>query len=578
MTSTATTTTSNDDDDLSAYKEKFLDKFPLTETEVDRLLLLFPLTTNDETNDSVKIVHHNNNTHQDDDDEWHATTLRQIQESILPKARQWLFVEAPNLACPLLPYDIPDDKEKSALCSAFYFLEAMVSMMGRRGSRFLINFVYTVASNGQNSTTNGGGPTPEALVDILYRHLMAALQITTTIHKQQQNIVTDPPKAWIRSLSKTAGSSVSRSAWTEWINNVLPQSIRGLSTFYYHVLFPNSGTSSSSTSRGPNSLPPLSLPQTDQDSFFWRGSSSSSSSSYNNNIPLTLTCMAPSLSSGNKWYRLYSSNWDGLSFLALQNALLSYTGATVMLVRPKKEGHNNNTTTPSSVFGFYTDSPWKESNSWFGGEGFDSFLFYINDNDLGVYWPTWETSNGHYMYLNASPQNSGIQQQATALRGLAMGGISADTPRVHLTPSLENCKATVTDTTYASGALLPDDPDGMPSSPFFDVDALEVWAIASKEEYLQHRAAGTKQLARKEETRQRAAQVDRSQFLNDFQTGAFINNLFDHREEARGRHDFVAADSGSGYFVEEKPPSISALSPEKEAKSPLGQGDGEETQ
>jgi hypothetical protein len=290
------------------------------------------------------------------------------------------------------------------------------------------------------------------------------------------------------------------------------------------------------------------LPKPDQPSFFWDYKNSS------NLLPLSLACMASSLC-GN-WYRLYSSNWDGLSFLTFQKALLSYAGPTVILVRSKgtAAGCNN------GIFGFYSECPWKESTSWFGGDGgFDSFLFKFDDHDLGVYWPTWESANGHCMYLNTAPEHGmhNHHHNAIPLRGLAIGGISNDTPRVHLTPSLENCKAATIDTAYTSGTLLPDDSKGMPSSPFFDVDALELWAVnASKEKFLQHLAAGQQQLARKDQVRQRAAQVDRSHFLDDLKSGAFINTLFCHREESRGRHDFVAADSRSGYFLEDKPPSL----------------------
>ena len=57
-----------------------------------------------------------------------------------------------------------------------------------------------------------------------------------------------------------------------------------------------------------------------------------------------------------------------------------------------------------------------------------------------------------------------------------------------------------------------------------------------------------------EALRQKLAQVDKKQFVDDliFMPG----HLFEHREQTRGRADFVADDeAGKGYYIEEKPPS-----------------------
>jgi TLD len=586
--------------DLSAFKDKFLDNFPLTVTEVEWVIVLFELSDQqaNQLEEEVDLLslsalsrqfqsqiqqckNGTRTTCQEDEEEeeeehW-LLTLQQVQEEILPEASRWLLIEAPTLVCPLLPCDIPDDKTL-VLCRAFYCFEAVVSLLGRRSSRFLTGFLYDMASKKNKTSSAGEEPTAEILVDVLYRHLMAALCLQQELGNQKKynnrnsRFANDkannkhsknPPNAWIRSLARATNTSsatkgVTRQGWITWIDKTLPEAMRGISTFYHHALFPPGHSTT-----GPNSLPQLALPKPDQDSFFWNYQDSSSL------LPLTLGCMSSSLC-GN-WYRLYASNWDGLSFLTFQKALLSYAGPTAILIRPKGTAAggglcNNN----DGMFGFYSECPWKESNSWFGGgDGFDSFFFKFNDEkDFGVYWPTWESpNNGHCMYLNTSPEHGmhNHHHNATPLRGLAIGGISNDTPRVHLTPSLENCKATTTDTAYESGPLLAeDDSGGMMSStsPVFHVDALELWAVnVSQEEFLQRLAVGRKQLARKEEVRQRAAQVDRSLFLDDFKTGAFINHLFAHREEARGRHDFVAADNRSGYFVEGKRPSQSVLSP-----------------
>ena len=68
---------------------------------------------------------------------------------------------------------------------------------------------------------------------------------------------------------------------------------------------------------------------------------------------------------------------------------------------------------------------------------------------------------------------------------------------------------------------------------------------------------GKQFLSSKEGARIRQAQVDRKHFLEDFTSGVMVNDLYKHREHARGRADFVADEEG-GYFVEGKSPSPTA--------------------
>jgi hypothetical protein len=106
------------------------------------------------------------------------------------------------------------------------------------------------------------------------------------------------------------------------------------------------------------------------------------------------------------------------------------------------------------------------------------------------------------------------------------------------------------DGVYASGPLLSND------EVFFDLDVIEIWAVnASEEEYTKSLQAGTAQSDIREGNRIKMAQVDRKQFLEDFQSGQYSNTLYAHRDQARGRHDFHADENGRGYFLEDYPPT-----------------------
>ena len=215
-----------------------------------------------------------------------------------------------------------------------------------------------------------------------------------------------------------------------------------------------------------------------------------------------------------KWRRLYSSNEDSFSFRAFANSLIGYKGPTVILIK----------STSGDVFGYYSDSVWKFSNHWYG-EDADSYLFRLNP--LGFFNPTG--TGKHHQYLCLPPSH-----RKRDLKGLAIGGIGPDYPRLHLTESLERCRASAVDSTFENGPLLSDELES-----HFDVDILEVFAVnVSDHAYEDFRKSGELQVAVHEATRKQAAQVDKSQFLDDFVAGAFLNKGFEHREHTNGRHDF----------------------------------------
>jgi len=530
--------------------EKLLDNFPISEWEVSTLLAFLDLSAAD-PDLPLSQLHFRIQEQQaglDDDEEDNIQTkicdYQYMEEHILPEVTsQWIHSAQESIS-PVIPYHVTDEPTKAA----FHFLEAVVSLLGRRGGTgFLPQFLFDCSLRQQKSDADFSAPTVDAsdLISLFYRHIQAVLYLqdsqATPGSKPQDRQQLQAPETWVHSLQHTTQTStrISQANWKEWVDKTIPEAMQAVSTLYHYILF------SPSHPFGAQSPPQIMLPQIDPDeqSALW--------SHITNVLPLSLACLSP-VFRGN-WRRIYSSETDGLSFMSFQTAILGYPGPTLLLVRPRKDGTNRDT----GVFGYYTDCPWQESNTWIEGECHDSFLLKI-DKSLAVYYPTYESSPGHYMYLNNKSAMTNGSCKHT-LQGLAIGGIADDTPRVHLTPSFEQCIANCTDTTYTSGSLLdPNDSDGGILSPFFDVDVLEVWAVnVTEKEYLTHKSAGQQRSNIRETARQRFAKVDRKQFVDDFRSGAVLNRLFRHRSEARGRHDFVALDDGSGYFLDEKPPSLS---------------------
>jgi hypothetical protein len=122
------------------------------------------------------------------------------------------------------------------------------------------------------------------------------------------------------------------------------------------------------------------------------------------------------------------------------------------------------------------------------------------------------------------------------------------------------------DQLFEAGPLLSDD-NGM----YFDVDRILLFAAcddasssssssSSSLPFEKMRALGRQRVQHMEAARVRVAKVDRAHFVEDAEQ---FTSLFSHRDQARGRCDFVAMDDESmGYYVRGKQPSTrSVLSP-----------------
>ena len=227
----------------------------------------------------------------------------------------------------------------------------------------------------------------------------------------------------------------------------------------------------------------------------------------------------------------------------MQEALMTYNGTTVILIQ----------TTAGDSFGYFSNCPWRESKHWYGQyDATESFIFGLKPS-LQYYCPT-DSTKPFYQYLH-----NPVYAHPTDLNGLAIGGINDKTARIHITTTFENCKAGTMDAVYGSGPLLSD------GELFFDIDVVEVYAAnCTAQEFEKAIKEGQLNAAVREGTRIKAAQVDRKQFLEDFQTGQYMNKAFAHRGQIRGRHSFVAHDDeGSGYFIDSKRPSMRHINVER---------------
>ena len=287
----------------------------------------------------------------------------------------------------------------------------------------------------------------------------------------------------IRGVAKAPDSWMSDTqSFTDWAHHTAPQAYTALSTFVHLALF----TRHHAFRPSPLLLPALDKPSTLLDET----------------LAVTIALMSPNL--GGAWHRLYSSDADATSFRSMQLALIGYQGPTVLLIR----------STCGDVFGFSTDCPWKRTTKWFG-EGSYSFLFVLHPT-AAIYPSTGQGK--HHMYLNLPTRHG-------ALKGLAVGGISSDTPRVLVTESFEECHASSIDKTYAAGPILSDELEA-----YFDVDILEVWATSqSKQDFETNAEKGQLQAAIHEAARSNAAKVDVRQFVDDLASGTLTNKTFAHR-------------------------------------------------
>jgi hypothetical protein len=277
-----------------------------------------------------------------------------------------------------------------------------------------------------------------------------------------------------------------------------------LPTFFLSILFPGQAI--------PNSQTKFAFPRISQQAsaFFQLPSSS-----------LLFTIASLSASLDGTYHRLYTSDSDGLSFNRLQNALLGYSGPSLLLIRAVTSANE-----PISIFGAFTASPWKEAKDFYGNT--DCFLFSMSPV-TAVYRPTGSERN--FMYCNSAARSKGYDQQA---HGIGFGG-SVDQPRLFLSESLDDCVAAPNqDLTFEHGSLLPLHESGAVRK-HFDVDSIEVWGVGGDAVVASALEGRSKSRQVRAEGIQKARKVDKAQFLDDFQSGLVSSKAFAHQQQVDGR-------------------------------------------
>ena len=400
--------------------------------------------------------------------------------------------------------DLPDDCTSSLLhqsiLSAFClidtplnkYMEGLSVLLGRRGPRPLLDVLWTCTQNVQAESESKA-----TLLEWIYRISVASRVLQTTDCRHDNLFVEDSlvlgtavPAEWhLVDLS-------SRPLFMEWANMKLPQIYTAVATFFHGILL---------REFSPGKTPVLQFPILDKQS----------------DIPLDLLSLAllSSKLQGN-WRRLYNNLDDGSSFEILQQALIGYQGPTTIVIQ----------TTRGEVFGYFTECPWKLSSKWFGAPGTnvshfydnaDSFLFTLKPQ-LQLYPATGSGKYYQYLHMPAAHRTNEI-------KGLCIGGITHDCPRVHLTTDWTRCKATSVDTTYENGPLLEQDEN------FFTASVIEAYATSVGDDTFQiNQTKGRLKMDISESGRRQAASVDKAQFLNDLESEIYMNKGFAHRDVVQG--------------------------------------------
>jgi len=221
---------------------------------------------------------------------------------------------------------------------------------------------------------------------------------------------------------------------------------------------------------------------------------------------------------GGKWKRLYSSNQDGLSYCSLMRMLQGYTGPTVLILGtvPSSTNFQSKDRGINGILGFYTATPWRESGDAFYGTN-DSFLFSLDSsNHLQIYRPTGKNKN--FMSTNTTtPTNKSPKRP-----GIHIGSSSSSyNPRLHITESLQACRALPHGDTFQPGLLLPW------VGGCFNVDVMEAWGVGGTAKIRLAHNTWRKARNAKDACKRRSQTVDRRQFLDHFKTNV-LGKAFAH--------------------------------------------------
>lgn len=243
---------------------------------------------------------------------------------------------------------------------------------------------------------------------------------------------------------------------------------------------------------------------------------------------------------GTNWRCLYSSSrGDGVSFRNLIDKIRAYAGPTMLIfggVPSASRCLEQAEDLKQVTLGFFTFDTWMECDNMFGADD-ECFLFALDydSNDVKIF-PSRLRGNASkkgtkkYMYCNPSSGAAKSDKTDGSVHGFGVGG-SPSLPRLHITESLEECRALCYDSLFEDGDLMLG--KGSESLYYFDVNEIEVWAVGG--DFDEQLAAQAKQKEIELATLEHARTVDKRQLLEHIENGfAWKSNntpgLFGHRE------------------------------------------------
>jgi hypothetical protein len=522
----------------SSLRESLLDRYPLRQHELDRLLGIFAVYEQRDVRSTPRLssclV-----------EEEYTNIIVSVETEILPELSKIFQQEYENAAVVGI-----SEREQPELYTTAKFIETAITLMGRGSAQTLATRLYQAF---------GDDSSPSRIADFILRLAKAAYLLQFRSLPSRGINETRLRETMAESLCSLSPSTDERDSYLSplqingWLEGQAKHVVHLLSTVFHFALL---GATLVGTNLQNDSF---SNPRYMSALFNWITGLERQRESLNDlsgfwkypldPVPFHLSLMGL----GGPWFhkdrRLYNSDEDGLAFSTFSNALVSFMGPTLVLIR----------TTENDVLGFYTELPWKKGPKWYTttSDNAMSQMAVHGSTLLFRIQPSWTcynmirgeetfdsplkrssyTSSRCYHQFLSTPVS--YRRGHGPLEGLAIGGIAVDTPRLHLHPSLEGCHAGCMDTAFESGSLLKKE-RGVDA--VFDVDALEVWAIRS-ETFCDDLAAGKLIASARESTRLHIAQVDKRQFVEDFATGMVISEVYRHRDQSWGRADFVVDDA-----------------------------------
>jgi len=203
--------------------------------------------------------------------------------------------------------------------------------------------------------------------------------------------------------------------------------------------------------------------------------------------------------------------------------------------------------------GLFTTDSWIESSEYFGSDD-DCFMFSLDHEKNDIKFirpkarshsaPNMMTKAKGYMYCHPSSlstKNRGrknpLSKTNGSVHGIGIGG-TASQPRIHISESLEECRALMHDQLFDNGDLL----SGKcgESLYYFDVDCIEVWGVGGEEWISDALKAQVGVKENKSASLEQARKVDKRQFLDHFEKGlSFVETTgpFGHRSLVGERCD-----------------------------------------